>query len=151
MDLSKTCSKCGRTLPLAMFSRDSRSSDGFQYVCKRCVSEYNRSLYALNREAKKAAVRQYKSENPEKVLETRLAICAKRPNQKNAYRAMDAAIAAGVMQRPRVCSGCGCSDSEHRIEAHHHDYTRPLDVIWLCTPCHRRLDQRRALREAARL
>lgn len=31
------------------------------------------------------------------------------------------------------CQGCG---SDKNIHAHHEDYDRPLDVIWLCVKCH---------------
>ncbi len=30
------------------------------------------------------------------------------------------------------CTDCGADDSE----MHHEDYSRPLDVKWLCRPCH---------------
>lgn len=30
---------------------------------------------------------------------------------------------------------CKCNSSTD-VEAHHHDYTKPLDVIWLCRLCH---------------
>lgn len=145
---TKKCSECGRDLPLSEFNKNRNNKDGLQDRCRDCFSRYNKLRYAANREKTKAAVRKYRSENPGKVLETRLVTCRKRPNQKNAYRAVDAAIKAGVLTRPMVCSGCGCPDSDHRIEAHHYDYRKPLDVIWLCTPCHRRLDAMRRAQEA---
>lgn len=30
------------------------------------------------------------------------------------------------------CSECGSPDSQ----MHHHDYTKPLEVEWLCRKCH---------------
>lgn len=34
---------------------------------------------------------------------------------------------------PEPCADCGAPD----VQMHHEDYDRPLDVIWLCPPCHR--------------
>ena len=31
-----------------------------------------------------------------------------------------------------------CGETKH-VHAHHRDYSRPLDVIWLCAKCHQRL------------
>lgn len=43
------------------------------------------------------------------------------------------AIREGVLVRPSICSACGV---ECKPDGHHHDYSKPLDVIWLCRPCH---------------
>ena len=32
----------------------------------------------------------------------------------------------------KPCEKCGSADSQK----HHPDYSKPLDVIWLCRPCH---------------
>lgn len=45
------------------------------------------------------------------------------------------AVKTGALIRPTECAVCFM---EHRyIEAHHEDYSKPLDVLWLCRPCHR--------------
>lgn len=61
------------------------------------------------------------------------------PEIKAAQRAVYRAVKRGDLVRPTSCSACGL---EHRrIEAHHDDYSRQLDVIWLCSRCHRQRDQ----------
>ncbi len=47
------------------------------------------------------------------------------------------AIQAGRLVR-QPCQECG----EVRSEAHHEDYSKPLEVIWLCKPHHREADAR---------
>lgn len=128
---TKRCSKCGRTLPLSSFHRSKRSKDGRKWWCKRCTADYHRERYSTGAD-----------------LEERLRACERNPTHDNAYAATKAALKVGRLTRPHVCSGCGCSDEERRIEAHHADYSRPLDVIWLCTSCHRYVDQQRREREA---
>lgn len=54
-------------------------------------------------------------------------------------RRANARAYANVYQRrgrltPQPCAVCGAGD----VVKHHADYGRPLDVTWLCRPCHRR-------------
>lgn len=144
---TKKCSECGRILPLSEFNKKRNSKDGLQDRCRECFSRYNRARYAANREKTKEAVRRYRAENPQCELETRIKACEKNPNHKNAYMALDAAIRAGIVEKPDVCSGCGKHATGRGLEAHHHDYSKPLDVIWLCKKCHRSLDELRRAEE----
>ena len=41
------------------------------------------------------------------------------------------------LQKPKNCSKCG---KECITEGHHEDYTKPLDVIWLCHKCHLKIN-----------
>lgn len=43
----------------------------------------------------------------------------------------------GLLVAPERCGAC---QSTGRIEAAHTDYSKPLDVTWLCRPCHRAWD-----------
>jgi len=53
--------------------------------------------------------------------------------RKLARIAVQVALKRGKLQRAETCERCG---AEVFCEAHHVDYSRPLDVAWLCTPCH---------------
>jgi len=52
-----------------------------------------------------------------------------------AHRLVHKAVRSGKLVRPDRCDGCGL---ERRLEAHHEDYSKPLEVRWLCRSCHRR-------------
>lgn len=54
------------------------------------------------------------------------------PEKEAARRQVRSAIASGSLTR-LSCEVCGAPE----VEAHHDDYSRPLDVRWLCRVHHR--------------
>ena len=60
-----------------------------------------------------------------------------------AQNKLEQAIKYGRIARPDVCEKCGQTqqfkDGRTGIQAHHYDYEKPLDVIWLCQKCHHNL------------
>jgi hypothetical protein len=58
---------------------------------------------------------------------------AKHPDKYQARSAVGNAIKQGKLI-PQPCQNCGATQN---VEAHHHNYSRPLDVDWLCFTCHR--------------
>lgn len=56
------------------------------------------------------------------------------PLKDNARQAVHYAVRKGRLTKPKECSRCG---GKQRIQAHHKDYEKPLDVVWLCEQCHR--------------
>lgn len=143
----KKCSRCGLTLPITEFNWANKAEGKRQSVCRKCFSVYNKKRYASDPERFRRGVKEYKLRDPDAVLRTRLATNRRRPTKQNAQKCVEAALKSGALTNPGVCYGCGCGSSEHRIEAHHHDYTKPLEVVWLCTPCHRRMDAQRRKRD----
>ena len=52
--------------------------------------------------------------------------------KRRAHKVVELALKAGTL-KPRPCERCGFAFG---IQAHHEDYSKPLDVVWLCTFCH---------------
>lgn len=59
---------------------------------------------------------------------------AKFPAKAKAHAIFRAAIAKGTIVRPDTCSQCGATGVQ--IDGHHDDYSKPLEVRWLCQRCH---------------
>jgi len=63
-----------------------------------------------------------------------------RKKYPEAYRAQNAvnnAIRDGKIEK-EPCLFCG----DDKVHGHHSDYSKPLDVVWLCAKCHHRLHAR---------
>ena len=114
---------------------------------KRCLDLYhkqpfkNKEYRELNREKLNEKKREWIKNNPEKrkcYIKNNL---EKHGNKyyssfetsvrKKVYKA----VRSGVLVRPDNCSICK-SSNVGKIEAHHNDYNKPLDVIWVCKSCH---------------
>lgn len=50
------------------------------------------------------------------------------------------ALVAGIVKKPLTCTLC---HKKGKLEAHHEDYDKPLDIVWLCRSCHGKRHQER--------
>jgi hypothetical protein len=65
----------------------------------------------------------------------------KNPEKARAHWMINSAVLKGTLIRPANCSWCGAKDKPRcdgvtQIHAHHSDYSKPLEVEWLCASCH---------------
>jgi hypothetical protein len=130
--LNKACSICKRAKPLDQFRRKANGKYGRQSSCKPCSNAkldvwrartrarrlaYNRDYYAS--EKGRAVVRKYQ---------------ARKPTKRLAQAALHRALRLGLMVKLEFCEECS---NTKRVEGHHDDYAKPLDVRWLCRACHK--------------
>jgi hypothetical protein len=57
----------------------------------------------------------------------------KHPEKQRARGFLSYYIRTGKILRPLKCEKCL---KEKRVEAHHCDYGKPLEVLWVCKKCH---------------
>lgn len=131
---SKTCFKCKAVKPLDQFYKHSRMADGHVNKCKECNKLDVRQNRAKNIDYYREFDR-VRAKNPERVKAASEINKAWRDADKRrakCHRAVSFAIKSGKLIR-KNCVRCGDAKSV----AHHEDYDKPLDVIWLCQPCHK--------------
>lgn len=91
----------------------------------------DRAYYAANAERIKARATAWNRDNAERRAATLAAHNARRPEQRRARWAVENALRAGRLVK-EPCLFCGALD----VQAHHHDYSLPLAVTWLCARHH---------------
>lgn len=130
----KNCFKCKTVKPLDEFYKHGQMADGHLNKCKECTkNDANR-----HRQENLEKIREYdkqRAKRPERVkknLEVSRAWRKADKRRQVAHSAVSRAIRAGKLS-PEVCARCG----NEKSVAHHEDYDKPLEVIWLCQPCHK--------------
>lgn len=139
----KQCSRCKQWKPLSEFYAIASRPGRYQSSCKECTCAAAKRSHAANPERRLEIARQSYHRNRDANVE-RLRTYEARPEAADRYKrrrenerprllarvAVHNAIVAGAIT-PQPCWCCG-----HEAEAHHPDYSRPLDVVWLCKPHH---------------
>lgn len=142
----KTCFKCSKTLPLVEFYPHKYMADGHLNKCKECTKQYEKD----RRASKPARLMEYEksrsnlphrvearnryAKTPEGRLARDRAVKAqnrRRPIQRAARIQVGNALRSGKLVK-QPCEVCG----EIKVHGHHDDYSKPLDVRWLCTTHH---------------
>lgn len=134
----KTCRKCGETKPLPSFSRHPSCKFGRTNECKVCEREYSRAKYRRKRDQILRKQRERYRAKRDKI-NARLSNRRYDPVSAEKQRAREAvhwAVRSGRLDKPDACADCKERLSPHLIQAHHEDYSKPLEVHWLCSSCH---------------
>lgn len=131
------CTKCLLTKNADDFWKR-ETARGLHSWCKGCMRYDGQRRYAENPDKKAKQVVAYrKTRQGRAALSTASKNRAqKRPEAVRAVQAVNNAVAWGKLVKPPQCSKCN-SSTNGRIEGHHPDYSKPLDVIWLCVLCHK--------------
>ena len=108
----KICSQCENKLNISKFSRSRTSKDGLYFYCKDCKE--------------KERIRHIK----------------KYPHKNKAHILFRIALGKGLIIKPESCEHCGVKNPKtargSALQGHHFDYSKPLEVMWLCSFCHRK-------------
>ena len=133
----KQCTKCGDRKPIDDYYAHPLGKDGKMSACKTC----HRAAVIVNRSAKREQYAEYERRRFQdvgrkaRVHEYVRAHNKRHPDRSKARTAVGNAVRDGRIIRS-ACEVCGSPKSQ----AHHADYSKPLDVRWLCFKHHRELE-----------
>lgn len=136
MENQKACRRCQKLLPLSDYYPHSRMADGHLNVCRSCV----KARVMQHRELNLDRIREYDRNRPNarhrNDAKRAYTITYRSLHQEryHAHVAVTNAVRDGKLVK-QPCIICNAANAE----AHHHDYSKPLDVTWLCPVHHRRL------------
>lgn len=144
----KECFKCKVSKPLSEFYKHAQMADGHLNKCKECtkkdvgkhreenlerVQAYDRSRSNLPHRVEARAEYQKTEAFAKSHAKSLKKHAEKYPERAKARIATGNAIRDGRLIPWPVCAIPECSN---KPEAHHPDYSRALDVVWLCTKHH---------------
>lgn len=124
--MTRGCARCGAEITVT----EQMCRHG-KYVCAPCQTAAAVDYARRNREKKRAWNNAYHAKHSANRADKTRAYRSRHPEKRKAHQAVQTALRNGTI-RPAPCRVCG-ADKAH---AHHDDYSKPLDVMWLCHQHH---------------
>lgn len=97
------------------------------------LKQYHSQWIKDNAKSVSAGIAKWRKENPEKFAAQVRRYYAENKEKIKAQKAVRKAVKTGQIIKPENCQHCGKTG---RIDGHHPDYLKPLEVLWLCRQCH---------------
>jgi hypothetical protein len=139
--MNKQCSKCGEMKLLSEFYKHPNWKDGHFNECIPChkrrvldrIELLKNDPHWVQKERARCRLKQKRyrggPQDSKAKEKWRLANKVKCQAQVQARKA----VKAGKIPKKTNCEVCGFATKLHK---HHHDYSKPLEVAWLCPACH---------------
>ncbi|WP_213993820.1 hypothetical protein [Sodalis sp. dw_96] len=148
MQSVKKCNKCKLIKPITEFYCHKEMADGHLNKCKDCARADANRYRSFNLEAYREYDRN-RAKNPNRVAareayqktengrnsinKAKKKFIYNNPLKRKAHCHISNALRDGKVIKPNRCQLCNV---ECRPEAHHRDYGKPLEIMWLCKKCH---------------
>lgn len=139
---TKECKGCGKILSISDFYKTPNTKDGRFGKCKSCylamckertimLKRTSLEWVERNAEYQRLHKRRQREQNPETFVDDGR---IKRWNQRNRIKRNAHSLVRWALLNGKIkASPCHCGQ---KGEAHHEDYSKPLDVVWLCKQHH---------------
>lgn len=133
--MEKQCSACGELKPETEYQKRAMSNDGLTASCKSCLKARDALRFKNDPRVRDRHKRYQETDSgKESMKKAKMKWQEQNPEKRAAHVILGNRIRDGQVIKPDTCQGCGCKPS--RLHGHHHDYSKPLDVEWLCPGCH---------------
>lgn len=130
----KKCTKCQDSKPFSEFERRHENKNKYHSWCKDCRREYFREYNKKHKERRDKQQKQHYYDHKEQLSKRRREKYYADRSPRVARYEVEKAVKSGDLKIPPECESCG---HQKKLEGHHEDYSKPLDIIWLCMSCHR--------------
>ncbi|ELY4027185.1 hypothetical protein SMY33_003700 [Cronobacter malonaticus] len=129
----KVCSRCHQQKEERDFQIRRASNDGLTAACRSCLSKYDKARAGLPHRISARKEYQSSEHGRERCNAAKKRFIQRNPWKRKAHIIVGNFLRDGKIKRPLQCEQCG---SKCKPQAHHCDYSKPTDVMWLCHECH---------------
>lgn len=157
---TRICTVCKVEKTYSCFYKSKKGKNGHAEQCKVCRLAKGREYYKKRPDICLAKHKRWAKRNPDKIIKNQRAYYERNrerilqkireSRQANGYANTKAyrkrnrekiechnfvrlAVKFKHLIGPNQCEKC---KNDCTPQAHHHDYTKPLEVVWLCRKCH---------------
>lgn len=136
--IAKQCFKCKKNKVISEFYAHPQMADGTLGKCKECTKK-DANEHRMANLIKIRAYDRARALLPHRKklnVEVNKRYRQQFPLRYKANMILGNALRDGKINKSHICSLC---KETKKTLGHHDDYSKPLEVVWICQPCHKQI------------